>query len=121
MKNMLRSLVLILFVAGVCPAQSVLYLPQFVDGKTDANSLVWGTYIFVTNPAPLGTSNASVTITLTKDNGTAMNVPLIDVTGGSGGNTFQISGGQTKVLASPSNLQPTIPLNVGFATVTSNV
>jgi hypothetical protein len=50
-----------------------------------------------------------------------MNIPLIDVTGASGGNPFQISGGQTKVLGSPSNFQPLTPLNVGFATVTSSL
>src|SRR5262245_60296546 len=121
MKKTSWALVLILFAAGVCSAQTTLYLPQFVDGRPDVNSIAWGTIIFVSNPAGLGTSAATVTITLTKDNGLPLNLQFTDENGSPAANTFQIAGGQAKYLFSPSNGRPLTPLNVGFATVTSNI
>ena len=123
MKNILWSFVFVLCASGICSAQSVLYFPQFADGRTDTNSnIAWGTLIGVTNPAAVGTPAASVTIMLKKDDGTPINLTLLDPTSGAPvGSTFQLGGGQTKVLVSPSNGVPLVPLNVGFATVTSNL
>ena len=121
MKNTFWSVILILLTAVVSSAQTSLYLPQFVDGRPDANSLSWGTIIYVTNPASLGSGSATVTIALTKDSGTALNLPFTDETGTPVNNTFQVTGGQTKYLFSPSNGHPLIPLNVGYATVTSSL
>jgi hypothetical protein len=105
------------------PSPTTLYFPQFADGLQ--GSVVWGTVIFVTNPAGLGTPAATGTITLTQDDGTPMNVPLVDYYGAAAGNTFQLAGGQTKFFQSailaggnPANVGP---LKVGFATVTSNL
>src|SRR5215471_20640335 len=81
MKNTLWSVVLILLTAALGSAQTSLYLPQFVDGRPDANSLSWGTIIYITNPAGLGTSAATVTIAVTRDSGTAMNIAFTDETG----------------------------------------
>src|SRR5262249_54840827 len=121
MKTILWTLAFVFFAAGICSAQTILYLPQFADGRADINSVTWGTIITVTNPAAVGTPAASVTITLTNDNGTPLNLTLTDqnrtpVTG-----TFQLAGGQTKYLFSPSNNNPLTPLNNGFATVTANL
>jgi hypothetical protein len=124
MKRILRSFLLVLIAAGVCSAQSVLYFPQFVDGKTNVNdNVAWGTVIYITNAAALGSAAASVTITLTNDNGASINMPLIDTATAQpvANNTFLLAAGQSKFLLSPSNGQPLVPLNVGFATVTSNL
>jgi hypothetical protein len=126
MKNISRSLVFILFAAGICSAQSVLYFPQFADGTQDG-VVAWGTSITVTNPAPLGTPAASGTITFTQDDGAPVNVMLVDYYGAPAGNTFQLAGGQTKIFQSAflgggatNNTNPG-PLEIGFATVTSTL
>jgi len=122
MKKLLSSLVLMALSAGICSAQSILYFPQFADGAADKNSVVWGSVIGVSNLAALGTPAASGTITLTKDNGTPLNVALTDPLTGTVGNAFQLAGGQTKLFFSTSILNsPLQPLNVGFVTVTSNL
>jgi hypothetical protein len=65
-KNIVWSIVFVLFAAGMCSAQSVLYLPQFADGTQDG-VVAWATVVLVTNPAPLGTPAASGTITFTQN------------------------------------------------------
>jgi hypothetical protein len=121
MKNILWSLVFMLFAAGICSAQSTLYFPQFVDGIQGGNGIVWWTTIGVSNPADPGTAIASGTVALTKNDGTPMNITLFDLSG-KAGNTFQLAGGQTKVFVSPATISPTpSPLVAGFATVTSNL
>src|SRR5689334_22981117 len=94
MKNVVLSLGLVLFVVGVCPAQSVTYLPQFVDGVQ--GNVFWASAIVVTNPAAVGTPAANGSITLTSDNGTPLNVQFFDENKVPVGNTFQLAGGQTK-------------------------
>jgi hypothetical protein len=85
-------------------AGTVLYFPQFVDGSqtSQAGSAEWGTAIIITNTAGPGTPVASGTVTLTRDDGTPMNITLQDALGGPAGNTFQLGGGQTKLFTSPN-------------------
>ena len=106
MKNIVLSLVLLLFASGVCSAQTVLYFPQFVDGVQLAAGVGWISVIVVTNPAALGTPAASGTITLTGDNGSPLNLALVDDNGQPVGNTFQLTGGQTKIFQSPQTGAP---------------
>jgi hypothetical protein len=122
MKNVVLSLGLVLFVVGVCPAQSVLYFPQFVDGVQ--GNVFWASAIAVTNPAAVGTPAATGSITLTQDNGTPLDVPFFDENHVPAGNTFQLAGGQTKFFDSPvlsGGVGLGQPFSVGFATVTSNL
>jgi hypothetical protein len=124
MANILCSLVVLVFAAGTCSAQSLLYFPHFVDGSQtlQVGNAEWGSLIVVTNSAGPGTPAASGTITLTRDDGTPMNVTLMDGGGGPSGNTFLLAGGQTKFFVSPNLVTfPPKPFNGGFATVTSNV
>ncbi len=122
MKNVICSLAFVLFAAGICSAQTVLYFPQFVDGVQQAASVGWLTGIAVTNPAAPGTPAASGTLTLTNDNGTPLNLPLQDENGNPTPNTFQLSGGQTKIFVSPqANSNGLMPFSSGFATLTSNL
>ena len=118
-RNILWSLVCALFAAGICSAQTVLYLPQFVDGAQPASDVGWMTVIAVTNPAFYGTNTASGTITLTNPDGTPMNITLADENGNHG-NTFQLAGAQTKFFFSPSGDGPQ-PFKMGYATLTSNL
>jgi hypothetical protein len=122
MKNVILSLPLVLFVVGVCSAQSVLYFPQFVDGPLGGD--FWATAIAITNPAALGTAAATGTITLTQDNGTPLNVQFFDENHAPISNTFQLAGGQTKLFDSPvlnGSSIGSLPFSLGFATVTSNL
>jgi len=125
-KNIPWSLVFVLAAAGICSAQSVLYLPQFADGTQDG-AVAWATSISVTNPAPLGTPAASGTITFTQDDGTPVDVTLVDYFGVPTGNTFQLAGGQTKQFQSAifgggsTNKNKPGPLKIGFVTVTSTL
>ena len=127
MKSIFSSLVLIFLAIGTCSAQSTLvYFPQFVDGRTAGSTAAWGSVLLVTNPAAPGTSTATVSITLTSDTGSPMNIPFTDITGTPVANTafgltqFQIAGGQTEYLVSQSNTHYVTPLNSGFAQVTSD-
>jgi hypothetical protein len=120
MKNVVLSLGLVLFVAGVCPAQSVLYFPQFVDGVQ--GNVFWASAIALTIPAAVGTPAATGSITLTQDNGTPLNVQFFDENHVPIGNTFQLAGGQTKFFDSPVLIGNfTGGFNAGFATVTSSL
>jgi hypothetical protein len=122
MRNIILSLVLLLFATGVCSAQTVLYFPQFVDGVQLAAGVGWISVIAVTNTAALGTPAASGTVTLTNDNGTPLNLALTDENGQPAGNTFQLAGGQSKLFYSPQGAaNGPLPFNIGFATLTSNL
>jgi len=121
MKNLVWTVVVILFAAGICSAQSTtLYYPQFVDGVS--GTVGWITAIAVTNAAAPGTPVASGTITLTNDNGTPLNLTLLDDSGNPTPNTFQLAGGQTKFFLSPQESADR-PLSFisGFASLTSNL
>jgi hypothetical protein len=96
-----------------------LYFGQFLDGSPGQG--FWGSAIAVSNPAAAGTATASGNITVTKFDGTPLNITFVDDTLAPTTSTFQLAGGQTKIFYSPTlggNLQPFIN---GFATVTSNV
>jgi hypothetical protein len=119
MKRIVWSLVLVVLAASLCSAQSVLYFPQFLDGSPGQG--FWGSAISVSNPAAAGTAPASGTITVTKFDGTPLNMTFVDDNMVPTPSTFQLAGGQTKIFYSPTlggNVQPFVN---GFATVTSNV
>jgi hypothetical protein len=120
-KGSLWALIFVCFAAGICSAQTTLYLPQFADGTADMNNVAWGTIISITNAAVAGTAAANVTVTLTNDDGTPMNLSLIDQNSTPVTGAFQLAGRQTKYLFSPSNDRPVTPLNNGFATITASV
>src|SRR5262245_968724 len=102
MKRIFWSLALVVFAAGIGSAQTTLYFPQFVDGaQNPQGDVAWFTAIAITNAAAPGTPAASGTVTLTKDNGTPMNITLFDENDAPAGNTFQLAGGQTKFFVSP--------------------
>ena len=118
MKRIVWSLVLVMFAASLCCAQTVLYFPQFVDGSPGSG--FWGSAIAISNPAAAGTAAAVGNITVTKFDGTPLNMTFTDDTMAPTSNTFQLGGGQTKIFFSPTlsgNLQPFVN---GFATVTSS-
>jgi len=117
-KNILWSLVFLLFAAGIGSAQSLLYFPQVAVGSL-GNNVVWLTAMALTNPAGPGTPAANGTITLRRDDGTPMNVTFIDETGASVGSAFQIGGGQTRFFFSANAME--VPLSTGFATVASSL
>ena len=121
MRSILLSLVVVFFTAGICSAQNFLYFPQFADGRNDANSVAWGTVIGVQNPAAIGTAATTVSVTVIADNGTPLNLGFTDQTGAPVGSSFQLAGGQSKYVFSPSNFHPQTPLSNGFVTVTSNL
>jgi hypothetical protein len=119
MRHLLWTLVLILLAASLCSAQSVLYFADFVDGSPGQG--FWASAIAVSNPAAAGTAVASGNITVTKFDGTPLNLTFVDDNLAPTTSTFQLAGGQTKVFYSPTlggNLQPFVN---GFVTVTSNV
>jgi len=122
MKYVFLPLAWILGVTITCSAQTTLYFPQVADGL-QAGNIGWITVIAITNAAAPGTPAASGTITLTQDNGSAFNVAFYEDTNpelrvGSGNTVpFQVAGGQTKAFSSHGD----VPLNSGFATVTSNL
>jgi len=124
MKRALGILVFISMAAAVCSAQvtgqTTSYLPQIADG-VQAGGYVWTTAIAITNPAAVGSAAASGSIVFTQSNGTAFNVPFMNLQGqavGSGNSVpFQLSGGQTFIMISTG----VEALNVGFATITSSL
>jgi hypothetical protein len=126
MKKIWLSLVYIFAAACVCPAQSLFYFPQIVDGG-QAGGAFYETVIAITNLAPPGSAAASGAITLIQDDGTPMNIPFTDDQNQpvASGNTipFQLAGGQTKVFFSngPDGSITIPPLKVGFAAVSSNL
>src|SRR5215475_6915126 len=100
MKHIVCSLVLVLFAASLCSAQSVLYFPQFVDGSSGQG--FWASAVAISNPAAAGTATASGTVTVTKFDGTPLNITFVDDGLAPTTNTFQLAGGQTKIFYSPT-------------------
>ena len=118
MRPIVWSLAVVVLAASLCSAQSVLYFPQFVDGSPGQG--FWGSAIAVSNPAVSGTAAVSGTITVTKFDGSPLNITFVDDSMVPTTSTFQLAGGQTKIFYSPTlggNLQPFVN---GFATVTSS-
>lgn len=121
MKNIVWTVFCVIAAAAICSAQTTtFYFPQVADG-VQADGTAWQTAIGLTNPAAPGSPAASGTITFTTDNGSPLNITLVDEQSqpiGSGSTIpFQIAGGQTRIFVSI----PTGPVNNGFATVTSNL
>ena len=100
--------------AVVCSAQSTFYFPQIADGQ-QGGGIFWKTTIYISNPAAIGTANASGVITFAKDDGSAFNLSFVDEAGNlaGGGNQiqFQIGGGQTRRYVSSG----APPLATGYA------
>jgi hypothetical protein len=113
------AIVAILVSAVICSAQSVLYFPQFVDGGS-LGSGFWGSIIAVSNPAAVGSAAVNGTVTLTKPDGTTLNLQFYDENGAPIPNTFALGGGQTKLFQSPILAGQLLPFNNGFATVSSS-
>ena len=125
MKRIILSVASTLATAIAALAQTfTTYLPQIAAGS--ASGIVWNTHMTVTNPAEVGTSNASVTITFTKSDGTPFNVTGQYASLSSNGMatpqpngstlSFQLSGGQSRFFL----MDASAPLAVGFASVTSS-
>jgi hypothetical protein len=116
------TLILMAGVSGICSAQSTLYFPQIADG-IQGNDLGWATAIALTNTAAIGTATASGTITFTQDNGTPLNLLLVDEQERplANGNSvsFEISGGQTRFFLTGRFTGAISALKTGYATVTS--
>jgi hypothetical protein len=119
MKRLVCILIWMLSSTVLCIAQNTVYFPQVADGQ--AGGYGWNTIVVVTNPAAIGTSPASGTLTFTQDNGNAFNLQFTDLNNqpAGSGNTipFQISGGQTRFYLSSG----TGVLATGYGTVTSNL
>jgi hypothetical protein len=122
-KNMLWSLVLVLFAAGICSAQGTSYFPQFVDGTDPtAGGISWGTIIEISNPTTVTSSIVSGSITLKTNSGAEMNITLTDENGQPTDNNFMLAAGQTKFFYSPKvTATGVVPYNVGYAIVMSNL
>ena len=120
MRTVLWSFACVFALATFCSAQSTYYLPQIVDGS-ETGGIIFNTGIAVTNTAAIGTAATSGTITFTQDDGSPFNIFFTDEQGvpvGSGNTIpFQIAGGQTRIFVSTAAQL----LQVGFATVTSNL
>lgn len=118
MKRSLATLVWILATAVVGSAQVTGYFPQIANGL-QADGVKWTTTVFVTNPAPSGSSPASGTITFTASNGSPFAITFVDSTGapaGTGTISFALSGGQTQKFVSTG----TGALSVGFGTLSAS-
>jgi len=125
LKRIIASLAWIFAITLACSGQATSsYLPQVAAGV--ASGIAWHTYVVVTNPAAVGTSDSNVTITFTKSDGTPFNIvglftnEMGDLVGIGNVISFQISGGQTRFLVMDDQLAAVTPLAVGFATVTSS-
>lgn len=127
MKNMLLGLALMLFGAAVCAAQTqpqtLFYFPHFVDGSQNPSTFIgWVSAMAITNPAAPGTPAASGSVTLTQDNGSPLNLQLVDENGNPTPNTFQLAGGQTKFFQSPqAHANGVLSFSSGYVTVTSSL
>jgi hypothetical protein len=96
-------------------AQTTGYFPQIADG-VQSGGITWRTTIYVTNPAPSGTSPAAVTITFTASTGAPFQIAFVDSAGtpaGTGSLSFTISGAQTQKFVSTG----AGALSIGFGTL----
>lgn len=118
MKRLFLTLVWILTAAVLGHAQTTGYFPQIANG-IQSDGVTWKTTIFVTNPAPSGSSPATGTITFTASNGSPFAISFVDSTdapAGSGNTiSFTISGGQTRKFVSTG----TGALAIGFGTLSA--
>jgi len=108
----------ILTAAILASAQTTGYFPQIADG-VQGGGITWKTTIYVTNPAPSGTSAAAVSITFTASTGAPFNISFVDSTGapaGTGSLSFTISGGQTQKFVSTG----AGALSIGFGTLSAS-
>src|SRR5262245_57466309 len=113
------SLVLFWILSAVvfASAQTFGYFPQIADG-VQGGGITWKTTIYVTNPAPTGTSPAAVSINFTASSGAPFQISFVDANGapaGTGSLSFTISGGQTQKFVSTG----AGALSIGFATLTA--
>jgi hypothetical protein len=118
MKRFSLVLFWILTVTVLASAQTTGYFPQIADG-VQGGGITWKTTIYVTNPAPSGTSPASVNITFTASTGAPFNISFVDSTGapaGTGSLSFTISGGQTQKFVSSG----AGALSIGFGTLSAS-
>jgi hypothetical protein len=118
MKRFSLVLFWILTVTVLASAQTTGYFPQIADG-VQGGGITWKTTIYVTNPAPSGTSPASVNITFTASSGAPFNISFVDSTGtpaGTGSLSFTISGGQTQKFVSTG----AGALSIGFGTLSAS-
>lgn len=119
MKRFLVTLVWILTVAILGSAQTAAYFPQIANG-IQADGITWKTTIYITNPAPTGSSPATGTITFTASNGSPFAISFVDsggVPAGTGTISFSISGSQTRKYVSTG----TGALSIGFGALVANV
>ena len=123
MKRLILILAWAFSAESLASAQTMTtYFPQIAAGVT--GDIVWNTHMAFVNPAPIGTSPANVTLTLTKSDGTPHNVAhllinmVTNVAAGAGKTiTLQMSGGQSRFFAMNAS---SVPLSVGYARVTSS-
>ena len=117
MKRIFLVVFWVLTAAAIASAQTTGYFPQIADG-VQGGGITWKTTIYVTNPAPSGTSPAAVNITFTASNGSPFNISFVDSAGaaaGTGSLSFTISGGQTQKFVSTG----TGALSIGFGTLSA--
>jgi len=117
MKRFISVVFCVLTATVLASAQTTGYFPQIADG-VQGGGVTWKTTIYVTNPAPAGTSPAAVNITFTASTGAPFNISFVDSTGtpaGTGSLSFTISGGQTQKFVSTG----TGALSIGFGTLSA--
>jgi hypothetical protein len=117
MKRFTLVLFWILTVVAFSSAQTTGYFPQIADG-VQGGGITWKTTIYVSNPAPTGTSPAGVNIVFTASSGAPFQISFVDSTGapaGTGSLSFTISGGQTQKFVSTG----AGALSIGFATLSA--
>src|SRR4030095_3368240 len=117
MKRFSLVVLWVLIAAVFASAQTSGYFPQIADG-VQGGGITWKTTIYVTNPAPSGTSPAAVNITFTASSGAPFNISFVDSAGtpaGTSSLSFTISGGQTQKFVSTG----TGALSLGFGTLSA--
>jgi hypothetical protein len=117
MKRFISVVFCVLTATVLASAQTTGYFPQIADG-VQGGGVTWKTTIYVTNPAPAGTSPAAVNITFTASTGAPFNISFVDFTGtpaGTGSLSFTISGGQTQKFVSTG----AGALSIGFGTLSA--
>jgi len=119
MKRILLTLVWVITAAVLGSAQTTGYFPQVANG-IQADGVTWKTTIYITNPAPLGSTAASGTITFTASNGSPFAISFVDSNGAPAGSgntiSFAISGGETRKYVSTG----TGAISNGFGTLSAS-